>query len=72
MSVLTVSLGYLCGRGHFCFHDDPDENGACGSKSVGEILVRFAPDEFDGGGEDALVDARDQLHEILTRWRTDD
>lgn len=46
-------IGYLCGRGHFVFHDEPD-SAECGSKRTAGVYVERDPDvEFYGPYETA-------------------
>lgn len=41
-----IEIGYLCSRGHFVFHDDP-EGGGCESKRIAGVYVeRDAGIEF--------------------------
>lgn len=51
-----VELGYLCRKGHFVFHDDPDVDYACGSKRMATVIVQ--PDE--GVYPDMLAEALDE------------
>lgn len=44
-STERVEIGYLCSRGHFVFHDDP-EGGGCGSKRTAGVYVEREADFY--------------------------
>lgn len=62
-----VEIGYLCRKGHFIFHDDPDVDYACGSKRMAGIFVE--PDEgvYSGMFEEALEESREDFGAALGR-----
>lgn len=76
-----IEIGYLCGRGHYCFDSDPDEDGACRGKKIATIYVRLDEDmEFyprtpgDPGFTeqdylDTVEESNDFLGEQLNTWR---
>lgn len=40
-----IEIGYLCSRGHFVFHDDPD-GGGCASKRIAGVYVEREADFY--------------------------
>jgi hypothetical protein len=63
----AVEIGYLCHKGHFIFHDDPDVDYACGSKRIAALLIQ--PDEgvTEGMYAEAVDDAREEFRSALER-----
>lgn len=71
----SVEIGYLCGRGHFVFYDDPEYDASCGSKRMGSITVTreeefdevFTPEDY----QDDIESSRTYLKERLNREEAD-
>lgn len=78
-----VEIGYLCGKGHFVFHDDAEADGSCLSRRIGGVYVEreiqdqpAVEDEsysFPGYGEqdyaDDVAEARWSLGHMIGEWR---
>lgn len=63
----AVEIGYLCRKGHFIFHDDPDVDGACGSKRMAGIFVVPEEGVYPVMFAEALAEAMANFGEELGR-----
>ena len=72
MKSLQVDIGYLCGRGHYCFYADPEEGGECGSKKVGTLTLSLDPALTEEERSELLMEASDHLGEVIDTWRNSD
>ena len=64
-----IDIGYLCSRGHYCFHADPEENGECGSKSLGRLVFVPEPGLTDEEAMETIGEASQHLGEVFQAWR---
>lgn len=65
-----IEIGYVCSKGHFQFHDDPD-GGGCASKDIGTIYVETnewthtSPEIL----QEAVKESLASLHAKIEFWR---
>lgn len=65
----TITIGYLCSRGHFCFRADREEKGQCGSKDVGTITLTFSDDLRLDERAGLIDEANGRLANVIDTWR---
>lgn len=66
-TIEPIEIGYLCRRGHFIFHDDPDVDYACGSKRMAGVFVTPEEGVYPDMFAEALDEARADFGSALER-----